>query len=359
MPILVLKTVNRCNSDCIYCFTDKSGKLKKMNLPLLQNLFYKISQYLGLHHDKSVEIQWHGGEPLLLGMNFYADVARIQAEICSECRPRIMHSFQSNLTLLTEDYLQVLKALNLKNVGTSVDPDCSVRILKNSDDPHAYQKKFLAGLMLLEKSNIDYGINYVVTKKSLDHPENVFHYLANINPKGTLSINPVMIKDAALKDLEVSPEDFTEFVQQTFPLWWQIRDRISSAEPYETLTDSVRSLLNNDHTKETHREIPVIIDTEGYYHHYKSAGEPLGSIYNETIGDMINKTNQFHCQLINDLKGVRNCSICSLWPFCYANTVMDAFSQNDELLDDSWCFARINLIKNFLLNFLNEKNEAA
>ncbi|MBN2213039.1 MAG: radical SAM protein [Bacteroidales bacterium] len=354
-----MKTVNRCNSDCIYCFTDKSRKLRKVNLSFLKNLFSKAGRYLKLNHDETIEIQWHGGEPLLLGIDFYRNVLKTQTAYCAECSHRIIHSFQSNLTLLTESFLQVLTALNLKNIGTSIDPDNSVRLLKKPGDRHAYKNKLFAALMLLEKKNINVGINYVVTKKSLDLPEDVFYYLTNINLNGPVSVNPVMIRDAALEDLNITPEDFKEFLQQTFPLWWQIKDRISTVEPYSSLADTARSLLNNNLSGDIRQEIPVVIDTEGDYRHYKKPGMPLGNLFNETMEEMVHKTNQYHHQLLNDISKVRNCNSCSLWSSCFGNTIMDAFSQNDELLDDNWCHARISMVKDFLINFLNEKNEAA
>lgn len=359
MPILVLKSINRCNAGCIYCFSDKTGQLKKPGSSFITNLFIKIRQYLEAQSDQNIEIQWHGGEPLLLGKKFYGRLNTIQSEICAGLSGRISHSFQSNLTLLTREYLEVIQQLNLKNIGTSVDPDITMRKLKGKGESGLYLHKLLRSICLLEEKRIEYGMNYVVTANSFKDPEEIFYYLTNINLKGTISVNPVFIKNAGLHKLVVTPAEFAGFLTMTYPYWWKNRNRFNSIEPYRTITSSAEYILGNSKPDKKLNDIPVIIDMEGFYYHFKKPAYKLGNFFNDSIDEMVQKTKNSHEKLIRKLSDVRLCHNCNLWPFCYANTNMDAFSQNDELSDNSWCLARQSFIREYIIPFLNKNNEAA
>ena len=358
MALIVLKTINRCNFACTYCFTDKSGKMKKVEIPLIESLYNKIKHYLISDNSNSVELQWHGGEPLLLGRDFYKKVFEIQSEINSEVKSKIIHSFQSNLTLLTEEYLQIIMQLNLKNFGTSLDPDPALRSFKNKNNTEKYLSVLLKALRLLEEKKIGYGINYVVTKKSLEDYNRIFYYLSNIGLTGTVSVNPVLINTKTLNYLRISPEEFSGFVRNTFPLWWKHQISDNSMEPYRSLLDAAKSINSVDKEKESYPEIPVIIDSKGDYYHPKES-RSLGNMQYSTLEQMVETVKSFNIQLINKYGITRKCKSCKLWTHCYCNTLMDAFSQNDYFSDDKWCRTRRILMNNYLLQFLKTNNEAA
>ncbi len=358
MVVIVLKTINRCNSACVYCFADKSGKLKKVEIPFIELLFDRIKQYLVAESLETVEIQWHGGEPLLLGKEFYKKVVVKQFEIFANENNRIIHSFQSNLILLTKEYLQVLMQLNLKNFGTSIDPEPLIRLLKSKNNLKNYMQLFQKGLRLLEENRVGYGINYVVTQKSFKESFAIFYYLTNIGLSGTVSVNPVLIKDKSLEYLGISSEEFARFIQNTFPLWWKRQKTFSSMEPYRSLYDAGRQVNKGITPNENFPEIPVIIDSDGnFYHHRKN--RPIGNIQEHTLNQMVEQVKSINNHLINTHRLSRKCDECELWPYCYCNTLMDAFSQNEDFADERWCRARKNFMNDYLLQFLKMNNEAA
>ena len=358
MAIIVLKTINRCNSDCIYCFADKSGKLKKVDLPLMETVFERIKQYHREDNPKTVEIQWHGGEPLLLGKEFYKKVAEKQSEIFANEHNGIIHSFQSNLTLLTKEFLQVLRQLHLKNIGTSIDPDPTLRVLKNKSDHEKFMEQFLGALRLLEENKIGYGMNYVVTQKSLKKSFPIFYFLTNIGLTGTISVNPVLIKNKSLNYLKISPDEFARFIQITFPLWWSHRKSLGSMEPYQSLYDAARSLGIGLKPDRNYPEIPLILDSDGNFYHHRNP-KSLGNIQKHTLQQMISIVSDFNTMVIKKYGTVRKCDTCELWTFCYCNTLMDAFSQNEDYNNGKWCLTRKRFMKEYLLPFLKKNNEAA
>lgn len=350
MPILVLNSINKCNADCIYCNTDKKGKSKRIGIELINTLYYKINEYLSENINASVEIQWHGGEPLLLGSKFFNEACKLQNQICKKTQKRIQHSIQSNLTLLNQDFIKAFTKLGLKSIGTSAEFHSSIRMLKNNEDEYLYNKKFFNALKILEVTPFTVGINYVVTKKSLLNPEMVFYYLTNINPRGIISFNPVIINDKSLQYLEILPEEFNSFIQQLFSIWKKNITRYSSMEPFYTLWKTGESLSGNK-TLDNNTEIPVILNTNGEYYHFKRPAAILGNINTDSIVDILGKINKKNDELFKSVDSRRKCKSCKLLKWCAGNLNMDSYSQNDSIDNDArWCEARKDIVFNFVLS---------
>ena len=78
---LMIKPVGSlCNLDCHYCYyLDKAeiygGKQPKMSLDLLETL---TREYIAANDVPEVNFNWHGGEPLVMGLDFYKKALEFQ-----------------------------------------------------------------------------------------------------------------------------------------------------------------------------------------------------------------------------------------------------------------------------------------
>ena len=109
-----------CNLDCSYCYyLDKAvqygGKEAVMSDGLLKEY---IRQYITANAVDTVSFCWHGGEPLLLGLDFYRRAMEYQREFAG--RKRILNSIQTNATLINEDWCRFFR-MNGFLVGVSLD----------------------------------------------------------------------------------------------------------------------------------------------------------------------------------------------------------------------------------------------
>ena len=109
-----------CNLDCSYCYyLDKAvqygGKEAVMSDELLREY---IRQYITANAVDMVTFCWHGGEPLLLGLDFYRRAMEYQKEFAG--RKRIMNTIQTNATLIDEEWCKFFR-MNGFLVGVSLD----------------------------------------------------------------------------------------------------------------------------------------------------------------------------------------------------------------------------------------------
>lgn len=109
-----------CNLDCSYCYyLDKAiqygGKEAVMKEDLLE---LYVKQYIQANDVPEVTFLWHGGEPLLLGVDFYRKALQFQQKYADG---KVIHnSLQTNGTLVNDDWCRLFTEGNFL-VGISLD----------------------------------------------------------------------------------------------------------------------------------------------------------------------------------------------------------------------------------------------
>ena len=150
--ILLIPT-NACNMNCVYCFHNPySEKYEKMSIDTVKHLLDITTP-----HYKEINLIWHGGEPLLMGLDFYKQV--IELEKNYNCN--ISNSIQSNLTLLTSEFVDFLVKNNI-TISGSYDGVCNEELRGNSE-------KILAGRKLVINNQQRCGFIMVVSGKNINH----------------------------------------------------------------------------------------------------------------------------------------------------------------------------------------------
>ena len=128
-----------------------------MPLDMLETTAERIGEHLENSPSENVHIIWHGGEPLILGPDYYEAAADIFERHCSGSLDRLSHSMQSNLTCLTEEHLEPLSRLGINSFGTSYDPEPGLRGPGIPRDSDIYNRRFMEGIKLLDRHGIGWG----------------------------------------------------------------------------------------------------------------------------------------------------------------------------------------------------------
>ncbi|MEU3981766.1 FxsB family cyclophane-forming radical SAM/SPASM peptide maturase [Streptomyces sp. NPDC026672] len=122
----VLKTANRCNIDCDYCYVfhspDRSWRElpPRMDVEVARATARRIREHAAAHGLEAVDVVLHGGEPLLTGRRHVRDLlTAIRAEI-PPGGPELRFAVQTNGTLLSESWLDLFEEFDVA-VGVSLD----------------------------------------------------------------------------------------------------------------------------------------------------------------------------------------------------------------------------------------------
>lgn len=109
-----------CNLDCQYCYyLDKAvqygGKQARMSESLLEEY---VRQYIEANAVDTVTFCWHGGEPTLLGVDYYRKAIEFQKKYAKG--KRIENTLQTNGTRINEEWCSFFRK-NKFLVGISLD----------------------------------------------------------------------------------------------------------------------------------------------------------------------------------------------------------------------------------------------
>jgi uncharacterized protein len=126
-----------------------------------------------LNKKDTLEITFHGGEPLVPGIEFYRMALPLLKEGISPRRVRF--TMQSNLWLLTDELCDLFYE-NMVSIGTSLD---GPEVINDSQRGQGYFKKTMAGINLARAHGIDIGCIATFTRQSIMHSQEIFNFFLN------------------------------------------------------------------------------------------------------------------------------------------------------------------------------------
>ncbi len=246
MANIIFKPTEKCNSNCAYCdVVAKGGPRSTMTPEMLAVVFSRINEYLLENPSEKVNLIWHGGEPLMLGVDYFREAFELQEKLCGRTKDRLMHSMQTNMTLFDEKFAEVLLRLGIRSLGSSYDPEPGVRGPGAGRDTAAYNRMFLRGVSLAERLGFTWSVIYVVTRRSLTAPLDIFHFLSNFSQNGQFMMTPVLLYGEDKLGIGITPAEFADFLGAIFPLWWKTRKRYPNIKPF---SGYVKNIIDGDLT---------------------------------------------------------------------------------------------------------------
>jgi uncharacterized protein len=151
----ILKVHSRCNLSCTYCYVYEMAdqgwrqQPKRMSPPVVRATVRCIAEHVRQHDLASVDVILHGGEPLLAGAQWLADlVGTLRARVPAQ----VNVSLQTNGTLLDAPTLRTLQGLGIK-LGVSLDGDADATGRhRRYANGHSSFEAVAAGLSLLQSA---------------------------------------------------------------------------------------------------------------------------------------------------------------------------------------------------------------
>ncbi|HZZ39290.1 MAG TPA: anaerobic sulfatase-maturation protein [Acidobacteriaceae bacterium] len=199
-----------CNLDCKYCFYLEKENLYPgerswaMSDEVLETY---IRQYIQAQAAPAITFAWQGGEPTLLGVDFFRKVVELEKRY-ADGRP-IANAFQTNGVLLDDRWAEFF-AENQFLVGVSIDGprelhDCC-RVNKGGQPTF---DAVMAGIRCLKKHGVEFNTLTVVNRTNSYHPLDVYRFLREAG-SGYMQFIPIVERAAVAPTLDglhlISPD---------------------------------------------------------------------------------------------------------------------------------------------------------
>ena len=138
-----------------------------------------------------VTVAWQGGEPTLMGIDFFRRAVEV-AERVKRPSVRLEHTIQTNGTLLTDEWADFLAEHHFL-VGLSIDGP------REMHDHYRVDKKgrptfdkVIEGYELLRRHGVDVNILCTVNRINSDHPLEVYRFFRDTLGAGYLQLIPIV-----------------------------------------------------------------------------------------------------------------------------------------------------------------------
>lgn len=224
-----------CNLDCQYCYyLDKTeiygGREPRMTGEMLETV---IREYIAANDVPEVTFNWHGGEPLILGLDFYRKAIELEKKYAGD--KTVHNTIQTNGTLLNAQWADFFRDNDFL-VGISLDGPKDIHDKYRRDKGGAPTfDRVLRGLQYLRDHDVQFNTLSTVNKVSEGRGQEVYLFLKSVGSR-YMQFMPVVehvmyhkaarpfIVDPAtdgarLASWSVSSQGFGKFMCDIFDYW--------------------------------------------------------------------------------------------------------------------------------------------
>jgi len=167
-----------CNLNCRYCYFLKKESLYPDSCFRMSDEILEIytKQYIEAQGVPEVTFAWQGGEPTLMGLEFYQRTVALPQKY-RQPGMKVYNAMQTNGTILDDAWCQFFKQNNCL-IGLSLDGP------QQMHDAYRVDKggkptfdKVIAGLALLKKHRVEFNILTTVHAANVDQPLETYRLL--------------------------------------------------------------------------------------------------------------------------------------------------------------------------------------
>lgn len=217
-----------CNLDCKYCFFLSKEKMFpgskfRMTDEVLEDY---VRQHIAAHNVPEVTFAWQGGEPTLMGLDFFKRAVELQKKY-QKPGTRILNTLQTNATTFNDDWCSFFHEHNFL-LGISIDgPQAMHDYYRVDKGGSPTFHRVMAGIDLAKKHGVEFNILATVNAANVAHGVEVYRFIRDEIGAAFIQFIPIIERDnetgyqegTDVTDRSVTGAQYGQFLIEVFDEW--------------------------------------------------------------------------------------------------------------------------------------------
>ena len=332
----------RCNLNCSYCYyLEKEDLFEDNDFVMSSEVLERFTMQYIQSQTQQVVFSWQGGEPTLLGVDFFRAALALQRKYNPQ-RKSILNTLQTNGTLLNNEWGVFLKE-NRFLVGISIDgpPDLH-DCFRVSKGGYPTFSRVRQGLDILKKFGVEFNVLITVNSRNVKHPLKVYKFLRDELEVEFMQFIPIVIRNNT-REGSVSGDEYGQFLIMIFDEW--VRNDVGDVfiQLFDAALGSWMGLPSTLCTFSHTCGRALVLEHNGNLYscdHYVYPDYKIGNILSDSLTDVISSVKQIEFGLTKHKAHPDECRQCSVLFACQGGCPKNRLA----LIDSN------QLGKNFLCN---------
>lgn len=313
-----------CNLDCQYCYYLPKEQLypESRTFRMAEDLLEEyIVQQIAATPGDEVLFSWHGGEPTILGLDYFRQIVEFQ-RAHRPAGKRISNSIQTNGVLVTDDWCRFFAAERF-GVGLSLDGPRELhdayRVARDGRPSH---RQVMSAYRALRRHKVPVDLLCVIHAMNVQRPLEVYHFFKDLGAQ-YLSFIPLVEPHTGapggVSERTVPAEAFGAFLCTIYDEW--VRHDIGRII-VQIFEEAARPALGLRHSlcifRPTCGDVPVIEHNGDFYQcdHYVTPEHRLGNIRDVPLAELIDSPAQEAFGRAKQDRLPRYCLDCDVRAMC-------------------------------------------
>lgn len=350
--IVILKIAERCNLNCTYCYMynsvdqswrNRPSKISKSNI---DKLLCRIEEYIETFPTSFVQLEIHGGEPLLYGKD---SMKKLLSDIKNQFNEKVQICLQTNALLIDDEWIDMFESYSV-SISVSCDgpPEIHDRYRKYHNGRNSGYKTETALLKIIESEkakNIFKGVLIVIDPNTKS--DSIVEYFYNM---GINSID-LLLPDANHVNSPLHIENYSHnvllnYLTTAFDKWIAISDPKFKIRIFSEIIKSIFGNVSNLDAFGGELSNMLVVESDGTYQNLDVL-HICGEKY--TVTEMSLHAHSFsdyqRLSLENRVAPCSKCLNCNFFSICGGGYLPHRF--NGEHFDNPsfYCDVLFGLIK--------------
>jgi len=172
---IIMQPTSLCPLACTYCYLPDRHVRQDMTTDIAEATAAGIAEGWGV--DRSIELVWHGGEPLAVGRDQFLRLIQVFEPL--RLAGRVQHMVQTSATMITHQWCDLFECFDVK-VGISVDGPRSTNRRRVDRAGHPAFDRAMAGVGILQQRDFAFTILAVIGQESTDNARSILDFLSDL-----------------------------------------------------------------------------------------------------------------------------------------------------------------------------------